>query len=57
MEEGSRETDGGSEVELMGKGVNITEPRQTYIQSNVEPQTNPVVVVVWRVGEAIGQKG
>jgi hypothetical protein len=36
---------------------NIIEGVQTYIQSNVEPKRNPVVVVVWREGEAIRQKG
>jgi hypothetical protein len=38
-------------------GVNITEGRQTYIQSNVEQEAKPVVVVVWRGGEAIRQNG
>jgi hypothetical protein len=38
-------------------GVNITEPRQTYIQSNAEAEAKPVVAVVWRGGEAIRQKG
>jgi hypothetical protein len=33
--------------------VNIIEVMQTYIRSNVEPETNPVVVVIWREGEAI----
>jgi hypothetical protein len=31
--------------------------RQTYIQSNAELQAKMVVVVVWRAGEAIRQKG
>jgi hypothetical protein len=38
-------------------GVNITEPRETYIQSNAEPEANPAVRVVWRGGEARRQKG
>jgi hypothetical protein len=29
-------------------GVNMAEPRQTYIQSSAEPELRPVVVVVWR---------
>jgi hypothetical protein len=37
--------------------VKIIEGMQTYIQSNAEGETNPVVVVVWRDGEAIRQKG
>jgi hypothetical protein len=37
--------------------VNVTEPKQTSIPSNVEPEGKPVVVVVWRGGEAIRQKG
>jgi hypothetical protein len=38
-------------------GVNVIEPRQTYIQSNAEPDAKPVVVVVSGGGEAIRQKG
>jgi hypothetical protein len=34
-------------------GVNLIERRQTYIQSNADPEMRPVVVVVWRGGEAI----
>jgi hypothetical protein len=34
-------------------GVNIIEGMQTYIQSNVELEANPVVVVVRRGGEAV----
>jgi hypothetical protein len=40
--------------------VKIIERMQKYTQSNVGPETNPVVVVVavvWREGEAIRQKG
>jgi hypothetical protein len=37
-------------------GINITEPRHTYIQSNAEPEAKPVVVVVWRGAEARRQK-
>jgi septum formation topological specificity factor MinE len=36
---------------------NIIEVMQRYVQSNVDPETNPVVVVVWREGEALRQKG
>jgi hypothetical protein len=37
--------------------VNLIESMQTRIQSNVEPERNPVVVVVWSEGEAIRQNG
>jgi hypothetical protein len=37
--------------------VNITEPRQTTIPSNVEREAKPVVAVVPRDGEARKQKG
>jgi hypothetical protein len=40
--------------------ASIIEGMQTYIQLNVERQTNPVVVmvvVVWREGEAMRQEG
>jgi hypothetical protein len=36
--------------------VNVTEPRQTSIPSNVEPEAKPVVVVVSRGGEARRQR-
>jgi hypothetical protein len=38
-------------------GVNITDPRQKYIQSNAALDRKPVIVVVLRDGEAIRQKG
>jgi hypothetical protein len=37
--------------------VNIIEGMQIYIGLTVEPETNPVVAVVWREAEAIRQKG
>jgi hypothetical protein len=40
--------------------INIIEVMQTYIQSTVEPERKPVVVVVvvvWREGEAMRQEG
>jgi hypothetical protein len=37
-------------------GVHITEPRQTYIQSNAESEAKPAVVVAWSGGEARRQK-
>jgi hypothetical protein len=36
--------------------VNVIEGMQTYIQLNVELERNPVVVAVWREGEAIRQE-
>jgi hypothetical protein len=36
--------------------VKIIEGMQTCIESNVEPETNPVVVVIWREGEGRRQK-
>jgi hypothetical protein len=33
-------------------GVNITEPRQTYIQSNAEAEAKPMVAVAWSSREA-----
>jgi hypothetical protein len=37
--------------------VNIIEPRQAPIPSNIEQKPKPVVVVVWKGGEALRQKG
>jgi hypothetical protein len=50
------ETDRRREDAMMGMRVKIIEGKQTYIQSTVERDTNPVVVVVLRDGEAIRQK-
>jgi hypothetical protein len=38
-------------------GVDVVEPRQTFIQSNAEPEAKPVVALDLRDGEASGQKG
>jgi hypothetical protein len=37
--------------------VKMIEVMETYLQSNIEQETNPVVIVVWSEGKAIGQKG
>jgi hypothetical protein len=47
----------GGKMEWWGMRVNIIEQIQTYIQSDVELEANPVIVVVWRRGEAITQTG
>jgi hypothetical protein len=39
-----------------GMRENVIEGIQTYSQLNEEPDANPVVVVIWRQGEAIRQK-
>jgi hypothetical protein len=38
-------------------GVNIAEPRQTYIQSSAEPELKSVVVVVWTREKREGRRG
>jgi hypothetical protein len=38
-------------------GITIFEPRQTYIQSNAEPEEKLLIAVVWMDGEAIRKKG
>jgi hypothetical protein len=52
----SRETDRRREKEMMGMRITIIERMQTCIQSNVEPERNPVARVVWREGEVRKQK-
>jgi hypothetical protein len=47
----------GGKMKRWGMRVYIIEQIQTYIQSNVEREMNPVIVVVWRRGEAITQMG
>jgi hypothetical protein len=54
-QETERRTEGGKKK--WGMRVNVIKVTQTYIQSNVEPETNPVVAVVWSEGEAIREKG
>jgi hypothetical protein len=45
------------EDKMMGMRVKIIEGMQTCISSNIEPERKVVVVVViWREGEATGQK-
>jgi hypothetical protein len=56
-EKSSRETHRGREDAMMGKESKYDRMDATYIQSSLEPETNPVVVVIWREGEAISQKG
>jgi hypothetical protein len=56
VEEGSRETDGGREDQLMPNGNKCHRTEANYIQSNAEAEGKPVVVVVLRGGEAIRQK-
>jgi hypothetical protein len=62
VEEGNRKRATGRRTEggrMNGcrLGINVAEPKQTYIQSNVEPEAKSVVVVAWRGGEVRRQKG
>jgi hypothetical protein len=57
-EKGSRETHRGREDEMIGNESNLhRNDANIYIQLNIERERNPVVVVVWREGEATRQKG
>jgi hypothetical protein len=56
VEKGIRETNAGKKINWWGIRVNVTEPRQTSIPSNAEPDAKPVVVVAPRGGEAKKQK-
>jgi hypothetical protein len=51
------ETDRGSEDEMMENESRYHRNDATYIQSNVEPETNPVLAVVPSEAEAVRQKG
>jgi hypothetical protein len=51
-----RRTEGGK-IKWSGMRANIIEGMQTYIQSNVERENKRLVLVAWRGGEAIRQKG
>jgi hypothetical protein len=57
VEDCSPETDRGRKMNGWEMRVNITEPGQTSIPSNAEPEAKPVVIVVSRGGESRKQKG
>jgi hypothetical protein len=57
VEEGSRETDWGREDQLIPNWSTYHRTEAKNIQSNPELEAKPVVVVVWRGGEAREQKG
>jgi hypothetical protein len=53
---GSLEVDREREDEMMGNESKGHRRDAIYVQSSVEPETNPMVVVIWRGREAISQK-
>jgi hypothetical protein len=53
---GDGETDRGGKMQRCRMKVKIIKSMQTWAQSTVERERNPVVVVVWSEGEGIRDK-
>jgi uncharacterized protein (UPF0128 family) len=59
-EKGNREAERrreGGKMKRWGMRLNVIEGMRTYLQSNVERERNPMIVVAWREGKTIRQKG